>query len=370
MRGIVFLGTDEVTYTEELALANPEPEPGQVIVAMQAAGVCHSDVSVINGTIPWKPPAVLGHEGAGIVEAVGDGVRRVKPGDHVVVSTLANCGVCSKCQRGRPTECRSSIGIAKQPFTYQGEPASNFAATSSFAERTTVAEVQAVKIPDDIPFTSACLIACGVLTGVGAVLNTADVEPGDTAVVFGVGGVGLNVIQGLRIANAGRIIAVDTEPRKEALARQFGATDFIDARTVDATEAIREMYPFHPKMVKGPLGAGGVDWAFECVGNTTLLAQALSVVDWGGTVVEVGVPGFTDEVSFPAVDLVQVNRTIKGSRYGGSRPQHDIPLYAQWYLDGTLKLDELVTEVYPLPEFSTVIADMHDGKLARGVLEF
>jgi len=370
MRGIVFLGTDQVEYTEDLALAEPEPAPGKVTVRMQAAGVCHSDVSVIDGTIPWKPPAVLGHEGAGIVEAVGDGVRRVKPGDHVVVSTLANCGVCSKCQRGRPTECRSSIGIAKQPFLYRGEPASNFAATSSFAELTTVAEVQAVKIPEEIPFTSACLIACGVLTGVGAVLNTADVEPGDTAVVFGVGGVGLNVIQGLAIANAGRIIAVDTEPRKEALARQFGATDFIDARAGDAVDAVRALFPFHPKMVKGPLGAGGVDWAFDCVGHTELLAQCLAVLDWGGTAVEVGVPGFTDEVSFPAVDIVQVNRAIKGSRYGGSRPQHDVPLYAQWYLDGKLKLDELVTETYPLPEFATVIDDMHAGKLARGVLEF
>jgi S-(hydroxymethyl)glutathione dehydrogenase/alcohol dehydrogenase len=370
VRGIVFLGKDHVEYTEELELAAPEPAPGQVIVRMQAAGVCHSDISVINGTIPWKPPAVLGHEGAGIVEAVGDGVKRVRPGDHVVVSTLANCGVCSMCLRGRPTECRSSIGIAKQPFLYQGEPASNFAATSSFAELTTVAEVQAVKIPDEIPLTSACLIACGVLTGVGAVLNTADVEPGDTTVVFGVGGVGLNVIQGLAIANAGRIIAVDTEPRKEALALAFGATDFINGAEVDAVEAIRDLYPFHPKMVRGPLGAGGVDWAFDCVGHVKLLQQCLDVLDWGGTAVEVGVPGFTDEVSFPAVNLVQVNRTIKGSRYGGSRPQHDIPLYAKWYQEGKLKLDELVTQTYPLADFDQVVSDMHDGKLARGVLEF
>lgn len=370
MRGIVFLGKDHAEYTEDLELASPEPAPGQVIVAIQAAGVCHSDVSVLDGTIPWKPPAVLGHEGAGIVEAVGDGVRRVRPGDHVVVSTLANCGMCSKCQRGRPTECRRSIGIAKQPFLYRGEPASNFAATSSFAERITVAEVQAVKIPEEIPFTSACLIACGVVTGVGAVLNTADVEPGDTAAVFGVGGVGLNVIQALALANAGRIVAVDTEPRKEALARQFGATDFIDARDTDAVETIRGLFPYHPKMVRGPLGAGGVDWAFDCVGHTAILAQCLDVLDWGGTAIEVGVPGFTDEVAFPAVNLVQVNRAIKGSRYGGSRPQHDIALYAQWYLDGKLKLDELVTQVYPVSEFATVISDMHAGRLARGVLEF
>jgi S-(hydroxymethyl)glutathione dehydrogenase/alcohol dehydrogenase len=370
MRGIVYLGEGRAEFTEELELADPKPGAKEVVVNTVAAGVCHSDVSVINGTIPWKPPAVLGHEGAGIVESVGSDVRTVKPGDHVVVSTLANCGVCPQCQTGHPTWCRRSIGVVKQPFLYKGEPASNFAATSSFAERTVVAEVQAVKIPAEIPLTSACLIACGVLTGAGAVLNRARVQPGDTAAVFGVGGVGLNVIQALRIANAARIVAVDTNPSKEALAREFGATDWVNAADTNAVEEIRGLFPFHPKMVAGPLGAGGVNWAFECVGNTDILRQCLEVLDWGGNAVEVGVPGFTDEVSFPAVSLAQVDRGIIGSRYGSSRPQHDIRLYAQWYLDGKLKLDELVTETYPVAEFQTVIDDMEAGKLARGVLTY
>lgn len=368
MKGLVFLGDGVVEYTEELDVV--EPGAREVMVRMVAAGVCHSDVSVMNGTIPWKPPSVLGHEGAGIVEEVGSEVRSVKVGDHVVVSTLANCGVCPKCQTGHPTWCRKSIGVIKQPFRYKGEPASNFAATSSFAERTIVSEVQAVPISKAIPLTSACLIACGVLTGVGAVLNLAKPEPGATAAVFGTGGVGLNVIQGLRVAQAGRIIAVDANPAKEKLARRFGATDFINAADTDAVQTIREMYPFHPKMVTGPLGAGGVDYAFECVGNTDLLRQCVDCLDWGGTAVAVGVPGPMEEVSVRVTSLTQVDRSVIGSRYGSARPQHDVRLFSDWYTQGKLLLDELVTETYPLEKFHTVVEDMEAGRLARGVLEF
>src|ERR1017187_4493360 len=207
MRGIVYLG-DRAEVTDELDVR--APGPGDVIVRIVAAGVCHSDISVINGTIPWPAPAVLGHEGAGIVEEVGSQVTRVKPGDHVVVATVANCGMCKWCNTGRPTLCHSSIGNATQPFIYKGQPATNFAGTSSFAERTVIKEIQAVKISDAVPLTSAALLACGVVTGVGAVLNRAKVQAGQTAAVFGVGGVGLNVIQGLRLAGASRIIAVDT----------------------------------------------------------------------------------------------------------------------------------------------------------------
>ena len=213
---------------------------------MQAAGVCHSDLSVIDGTIPFPAPAVLGHEGAGVVEAVGDAVRSVKPGDHVVIATLASCGACRACSTGHPTWCKSSLGNISTPFTFKGEPASNFAAASVFSEVTIVSEVQAVRIPKDIPLSSACLIGCGVLTGVGAVLNRAKVRPGDTAAVFGVGGVGLNVIQGLRIAGATRIVAVDTVAAKEELGRQFGATHFVDASAGDAAAAVRELVPGRP----------------------------------------------------------------------------------------------------------------------------
>src|SRR5207237_4140902 len=196
VRGIVYTG-DKAELTEERGLRGPGG--AEVVVRTVAAGVCHSDLSVVDGTIPWPSPSVLGHEGAGVVEEVGSAVTMVKPGDHVVVSTLASCGMCRWCNTGRPAWCRRSMGNVSQPFTFRGEPAYNFAATSSFAERTVVEQVQAVPISKDVPLKSACLIACGVLTGVGAVLNRATVVPGQTAAVFGVGGVGVNVIQVLRL---------------------------------------------------------------------------------------------------------------------------------------------------------------------------
>ncbi|HEY1734921.1 MAG TPA: alcohol dehydrogenase catalytic domain-containing protein, partial [Acidimicrobiales bacterium] len=250
MRGIVYT-TDGVEITEELSVRDPGPK--EVRVKIGAAGVCHSDLSVINRTIPFPPPVVLGHEGAGVVEAVGAEVRSVKVGDHVVVATLANCGACRACSTGHPTQCRRSLGNIDTPFTFKGQPAYNFAAASVFAESTVVQEVQAVKIPKDVPLTSACLIACGVLTGVGAVLNRARVRPGETAAVFGVGGVGLNVIQGLRIAGATRIIAVDTVAAKEPLGRQFGATDFVDASSGDAAAAVRGLVPPDRERASGSL---------------------------------------------------------------------------------------------------------------------
>ena len=340
MRGIVYTGSD-VEVTDELTVGDPGPK--EVRVAIGAAGVCHSDLSVINGTIPWRAPSVLGHEGAGVVEAVGSEVSSVKVGDHVVIATLAACGTCRACNTGHPTWCVKTLGNVSTPFTYKGEPASNFAATSVFAESTIVKEVQAVKISKDVPLTSACLIGCGVLTGVGAVLNRAKVQPGQTAAVFGVGGVGLNVIQGLRLAGASRIIAVDTLASKEGLARQFGATHFVDASDTDAVAAIREIVPPGPSRITGALGwTGGVNWSFDCVGHPAVLRNALAYVDRG----------------------------LLGCRYGSARPHHDIPLMVEMYLSGKLMLDELVTEQRPLEGFREIVEDMEAGKLARGVLTF
>ncbi len=362
MRGIVYTG-DKADVTDEVDVR--APGPGEVIVRLVAAGVCHSDISVINGTIPWPAPSVLGHEGAGIVEQVGDTVTRVKPGDHVVVATLANCGMCKWCNTGRPAYCRSSIGNATQPFTYQGKPATNFAGTSSFAERTVVKEIQAVPISDAVPLTSAALLACGVVTGVGAVLNRAKVQPGQTAAVFGVGGVGLNCIQALALSNASRIIAIDTLANKEPLARQFGATDFIDASKTDTASAVNALLPG-----TGVFGEGGVDWSFECVGHPAALRTAIEILDWGGTCIAVGVPAPGVELHVPITQILHVERGLIGCRAGSVRPQYDIPLYAQLYLDGKLKLDELVTQTYPLEDFDAVTEDMEAGKLARGVLTF
>lgn len=363
MRGIVFTG-DKAELTDSLEVR--APGPGEVKVRVVAAGVCHSDVSVINGTIPWPAPSVLGHEGAGVVEAVGQGVVSVQPGDHVVVTTLANCGMCAQCSTGHPTWCRSSMGNVSQPFTLGGEPASNFAATSVFAESTIVREIQAVKISKEVPLQSACLIGCGVVTGVGAVFNRARVAHGQTVAVFGVGGVGLNVIQAARISDASRVIAIDTVTSKEGLARQFGATDFVDANGDDVVGSIRSLLP----APTGVFNSGGVDWAFDCVGHPTVLRNAVESLDWGGNCVVLGVPPPDAEVSALITRLTHVDRGILGCRYGSIRPHHDVPLLVGLYLEGKLKLDELVSATYPLEGFEQAVADMHDGKLARGVLEF
>jgi Zn-dependent alcohol dehydrogenase len=300
MRGIVWNGVDAEVRTDVEVRA---PGPNEVLVRVAAAGVCHSDVSVINGTIPWPAPALMGHEGAGVVEAVGSECTRVKVGDHVVIATVASCGICNFCATGHVTWCRQSIANRTEPFTVGGVAASNFAATSSFAEVTVVKEIQAVPIDKDVPLTSACLIACGVITGLGSVFNRANVEPGQSAAVFGA-------------------------------------------------------------------GAGGVNWSFECVGHPAVTAQAVDVLDWGGSCVQVGVPAPGVTYAVPITFLTQVDRSIIGSRAGGVRAQHDIPMIVDLYKRGLFDLDSMVTKTYPMENIHEVMEDMHDGKLARGVLTF
>jgi S-(hydroxymethyl)glutathione dehydrogenase/alcohol dehydrogenase len=365
MRGIIYNGT-EATVTEGLEVRAPGPR--EVVVQIVAAGVCHSDLSVVDGTIPWPSPVVMGHEGAGIVHEVGAAVTHVAPGDHVVVATLAACGMCAPCNDGLPTLCRKTMGNLSQPFTLNGDPCNNFAGASVFVERTVVRDIQAVKIPDDVPLTSACLVGCGVVTGVGAVFNRANLQLGDTAVVFGIGGVGLNVVQACRIRGASRIICVDTEPAKEELARRFGATDFIDGRRSDVVDAVRSLVPFSDEAHAGPFNAGGVKWAFECVGHPAVTKTALECLDWGGNVVIIGVPAPTVELSALYTRLTHVDRGILGCRYGTISPQRDIPLIIDLYRRGELLLDELVSEVRPLADFDQIIDAMHTGRLARGVL--
>src|SRR5438874_11789196 len=215
MRGIVF--RDKVEVTDAIELRDPRPD--EVVVRIGAAGLCHSDVSVIDGTIPFPPPVVLGHEGAGVVEEVGAAVTTLEPGDHVVLSTLSNCGMCPACESGHPTMCAKSIGKLTKPFTVNGEKAFSFANVSAFVERTVVLERQAVKIPDDVPLESAALVGCAVMTGVGAVLNRAKVSYGQSVAVFGMGGIGLNVIQASVLAGATEVVAIDMLPAKEAVAR-------------------------------------------------------------------------------------------------------------------------------------------------------
>ncbi|MER7664729.1 Zn-dependent alcohol dehydrogenase [Streptomyces sp. NPDC096193] len=349
MRGVVFDGTQPQVVDD---LEVRDPGPGEVLVAIAAAGLCHSDLSVIDGTIPFPTPVVLGHEGAGVVEAVGAGVAHVGPGDHVALSTLANCGACTDCDRGRPTMCRSAIGRPGRPFSRGGEPLFQFASNSAFAERTVVKAVQAVKIPSDIPLTSAALIGCGVLTGVGAVLNRARVDRGESVVVVGTGGIGLNVLQGARIAGASTVVAVDSNPAKEEVARQFGATHFLAS-----AEGVRPILPT------------GADHVFECVGSTALIRQAIDLLDRHGQAILLGMPAATAEASFVPAAMF-LDKSILGCRYGSSRPQHDIALYADLYRQGRLLLDELVTETYPVEDFAKAADDAHHGRVARGVLTF
>ncbi|MFF7599145.1 Zn-dependent alcohol dehydrogenase [Streptomyces mirabilis] len=349
MRGVIFDGK-RTQVVDDLEIR--DPGPGEVQVAISAAGLCHSDLSVVDGTIPFPVPVVLGHEGAGVVEAVGAGVGHVRPGDHVALSTLANCGTCAECDRGRPTMCRKAIGMPRQPFTRGGRPLYQFASNSAFAERTVVKAVQAVRIPKDIPLPSAALIGCGVLTGVGAVLNRARVDRGDTVLVIGTGGIGLNVLQGARIAGALKIVAVDANPAKEAVARRFGATHFLTS-----TEAVKEILPT------------GADHAFECVGRVELIRQAIDLLDRHGQAVLLGVPPATAEASF-LVSSMYLDKSILGCRYGSSRPQRDISLYADLYREGRLLLDELVTQTYPVEDFDKAAQDAEGGRVARAVLTF
>jgi len=335
---------------------------GEVRVRIEAAGLCHSDVSVLNGDIMFPPPVVLGHEGAGVVIQTAPDVTNVKVGDHVVLSTLGNCGQCAQCDRGKPTFCRQSLGKLSRPFT-QGEGEEQrklfqFANLGVFAEETVVKATQAVPVPDDLPLTSASLIGCGVLTGVGAVFNRAKVTHGESVVVIGVGGIGLNVIQGAALSDALPVIAVDTNPGKEAFARQFGATHFIqpDGPDFDLVAAVKEICP------------NGVDHVFECVGSTALIRTATDLLDWGGTVVMLGVPKMGSEASF-VVNTMYNDKTIMGCRYGSARPQYDIPLMVDLYRAGRLKLDELVSATYPLEDFQVALDELHEGKLARGVLQ-
>jgi S-(hydroxymethyl)glutathione dehydrogenase/alcohol dehydrogenase len=348
MKGVVFDG-ERARVVDDLVVR--DPGPGEVLVAVAAAGLCHSDLSVIDGTIPFPVPVVLGHEGAGVVEAVGAGVTHVAPGDHVALSTLAGCGACADCDRGRPTMCRSTIGRPGTPFARgDGRPVHQFASTSVFAERTVVRAVQAVRIPPSLPLTSAALIGCGVLTGVGAVLHRARVRYGDTVVVIGAGGIGLNVLQGARLAAASVIVAVDANPAKEPAARRFGATHFLTD-----TGAVRDVLP------------SGADHVFECVGRTALVRAAVDLLDRHGQAVLLGMTAPTAEAAFPPASLF-LDKSILGCRYGSSRPQHDIPRYARLYEEGRLLLDELVTAVYPVEDFARAADDARHGRVARGVL--
>lgn len=352
MKAIVFDGT-ETKIVDGITVR--EPGAGEVRVRIVASGLCQSDLSVTNGKIPFPTPVVLGHEGAGIVDAVGPGVSVPAVGDHVVLSTLATCGQCAACTSGKPTMCRESFGKTATPFQHGDTAIHNFATLSTFAEQIVVQADQAIAIPTEIPLETACLIGCAVLTGTGAVLNRARVAPGDTVVVIGAGGIGLNVLQGARVAGAATIIAVDTNPDKEAKAKEFGATHFLNPLDGDVVATVKELTGF------------GADHVFDCVGGEKITSQAMEMLDWDGQLIMLGVAGPETRLSVLASDMY-MDRTVLGCRYGSSRPGADIPKYIALYQSNKLLLDELVTKTYAFEDFETLFEDAKAGKLDRGVL--
>ncbi|MDI3298100.1 MAG: Zn-dependent alcohol dehydrogenase [Bacillota bacterium] len=350
---------------EELEL--DEPGPGEVRVRVVAAGVCHSDLHVVNGDLPVPLPAVLGHEGAGVVEAVGEGVTRVKPGDHVVLSWIPGCGRCYYCRIGRPELCEEAFrlqvagtlpGGALRLRRPGGSAVHHFLEVSCFAEATVVPEQGVVPIRPDVPLDRAALVGCAVTTGYGAVVHTARVRPGSSVAVLGAGGVGLNVIQAAVLSGAWPVVAIDRIPAKLELAREFGATHTVDAsRTDDLVGAVADL-----------TDGRGTDYAFEVIGRPETIASAYGMARKGGTVVVVGVAAPHEEVSINAFSLPSQSKVLTGSWYGRSNPGVDIPRILDLYMAGRLKLDELVSRRFPLEGVNEAFDALRSGEVARSVL--
>ena len=338
-----------------------KPGPREVLVNTAAAGVCHSDLHFMEGLYPYPTPAVLGHESAGIVEAVGSDVTYVKPGDHVITCLSVFCGSCEFCTSGHPSLCTKE-GLTRDPegpqrLSKDGEPVFQFLHLSSFAEQMLVHEHALVKIRDEMPLDRAALIGCGVTTGLGAVFNTAKVGAGETVAVLGAGGIGLNAIQGAAIAGAGRIIAVDMNDTKLKLAESFGATDLVNAGDGDPVAQIME------------LTGGGVHHAFEAIGLKATAEQSFMMLRSGGTATVIGMIPLGQSIELPGYMFLS-EKKIQGSNMGSNRFRTDMPRYVDMYLNGKLKLDELVSARRPLEEINQAFAAMKGGEVARSVITF
>ncbi|MFT5695400.1 MAG: S-(hydroxymethyl)glutathione dehydrogenase/alcohol dehydrogenase [Myxococcota bacterium] len=339
-----------------------DPSAGEVLVKTAASGICHSDLHVIEGGLPMPPPCVLGHEPAGIVEKVGAGVTDFKEGDHVIGCITSWCGVCKFCTGGRPYLCPTQYAgrapEAAPRLSRGGDPIMQFANLSSFAEKMLCPERSLVKIRDDMPLDRASLIGCGVTTGLGAALNTVNIPAGASVVIIGCGGVGLAALQGARITGAGKIIAVDSQAWKFDLATKLGATDCIDATAGDAVAAVHD------------LTGGGADFVFECIGLVPTVQQAVAMTGRGGTTVLVGVVPVTEMVPISAADLTLQEKNITGSYMGSNRFRFDMPKYIEFYLDGRLHLDEMISSRIPLEEINDAFDLMRKGEAARQVIMF
>jgi len=343
------------------------PKAGEVLVEIKATGICHTDAFTLSGNDPEGLfPTILGHEGAGVVVEVGPGVTSLKVGDHVIPLYTPECRECDYCTSHKTNLCqsiRSTQGRGVMPdgtsrFSYKGKPVLHYMGCSTFANYTVLPEIALAKIRKDAPFDKVCYIGCGVTTGLGAVIFTAKVEAGTNVIVFGLGGIGLNVIQGAKLVGANKIIGVDINPSRESLARQFGMTHFVN-----------------PKEVKGDLvghlvelSDGGADYSFECIGNVNTMRQALECCHkgWGESII-IGVAGAGQEISTRPFQLV-TGRVWKGSAFGGARGRTDVPRIVDWYMDGKINIDDLITHTMPLEDINKGFDLMHEGKSIRSVV--
>jgi S-(hydroxymethyl)glutathione dehydrogenase/alcohol dehydrogenase len=345
------------------------PQAGEVLVEIKATGVCHTDAYTLSGKDPEGLfPTILGHEGAGMVVEVGEGVKSLKPGDHVIPLYIPECRECeyclsfktNLCQAIRLTQGRGLMPDGTSRFSYQGKKLHHYMGTSTFANYTVLPEIALAKIREDAPFDKVCYIGCGVTTGIGAVINTAKVEPGSTVVVFGLGGIGLNVIQGAKLVGARMIVGIDINSNRRELAEKFGMTHFVNPQDIEG-----DLVAYLVELTKG-----GADYSFECVGNVKLMRQALECCHkgWGVSTV-IGVAGAGEEIATRPFQLV-TGRVWKGSAFGGARGRTDVPKIVDWYMEGKIKIDELITQVLPLSQINEAFELMHQGKSIRTVITF
>ncbi len=342
------------------------PREGEVLVEVMATGICHTDAYTLSGADPEGLfPSIMGHEGAGVVREVGPGVKSVAPGDHVIPLYTPECRQCKFCLSGKTNLCgaiRETQGQGLMPdgtsrFSLGGDSLYHYMGTSTFSNFTVLPEIALAKIREDAPFDKVCYIGCGVTTGLGAVMNTAQVEPGANVVVFGLGGIGLNVIQGARLVGADRIIGVDLNDDKRALAEQFGMTDFINPSDVDdVVAAIVD------------LTDGGVDYSFECIGNTDVMRQALECCHkgWGESII-IGVAAAGQEISTRPFQLV-TGRVWRGTAFGGAKGRTQVPKIVDWYMQGKINIDDLITHTFSLEDINKGFDVMHEGESIRSVV--
>ncbi len=345
------------------------PQAGEVLVEIKATGVCHTDAYTLSGKDPEGLfPAILGHEGAGVVIEVGKDVKSVKPGDHVIPLYTPECRQCKYCLSQKTNLCqaiRATQGKGLMPdgttrFSLDGKELFHYMGTSTFANYTVLPEISVAKIRQDAPFDKVCYIGCGVTTGVGAVVNTAKVEPGANVVVFGLGGIGLNVIQGAKMVGADKIIGVDINPAKRPLAEKFGMTDFVNPQELEG-----DLVPYLVELTDG-----GADYSFECIGNVNVMRQALECCHKGwGVCTIIGVAGAGEEISTRPFQLV-TGRVWKGSAFGGARGRTDVPKIVDWYMEGKINIDDMITHVMPLEQINDAFELMHKGESIRSVITF